>query len=348
MNNNFYLINNDQVSQSLDMLSVIENVEKAYILKSKKEAGLFPVITHEWIQGSKDMDIKSGYIDGDVNIYGLKALTYIEENQGKGLPALMGIMMIFDSKTGLLKGILDSRSITGYRTGAAGGIGSKYLARKDSETLMLVGAGNQAFFNLAANILIMENIKKVLVYHYADFNKASAFALDVKERLQSKIFFRYAGRSNLASKLNFSIEAVKSPEEAARQADIIVTATPSRSPLIKKEWLKKGVHINCVGADMEGKQEIESGIFAGARVFVDDIRQAVTLGETEIPVKKGIIREEDIIGEIGDVISGKKTGRTSNDDITLFDTTGISLQDLVTAEFLLETAQKNGLKKYEL
>ena len=343
----FYLISNEQVLRSLDMLSVIKQVEKAYVLKAKNQAGVFPVIAHEWIKGTKDMDIKAGYIDGDVNIYGLKALTYIEDNAQSGLPALMGTMMLFDSNTGFLKGILDSRGITGYRTGAAGGIGSKYLARKDSETLMIVGAGNQAFFNLAANLLTMENIKRVMIYDPTDPNKAETFANDVKERLKSEIFGHYKDDA-LLKRLDISYEAVTSPEEKVPYADIIVTVTPSRNPLIKKEWLKKGVHINCVGADLEGKEELDPNIFADARVFADDIKQAVLLGESEIPVKTGVIKEDQIIGEIGDIINGQTKGRITAEDITLFDITGLALQDLVTAEYLLEIAERDKLQQYKL
>lgn len=125
----------------------------------------------------------------------------------------------------------------------------------------------------------------------------------------------------------------------------IVTATPSRKPLIKKEWVKKGTHFTCIGVDMEGKQEIDENIFSMARVFVDDINQATNVGETEIPIKKGIIAKENIIiiGEIGEVILGKVPGWVSKDDITIFDSTGIAHQDLLTAHYLIKIAKEKGL-----
>ncbi|WP_257128885.1 hypothetical protein [Priestia megaterium] len=108
--------------------------------------------------------------------------------------------------------------------------------------------------------------------------------------------------------------------------------------MIKKEWVKPGTHISCVGADMEGKQEIDEHLFASTRVFVDDIGQAISVGETEIPYKKGIITEDQIKAEIGSVILNRENGRVSNEDITIFDSAGISLQDLITANYLLEKA----------
>lgn len=346
--NGFYLIGNECVLQSLDLLSVIEQIERAYVLKARGEGGVFPVITHEWVQGTKDMDIKAGYLDGSVNIYGLKALTYIEDNLKIGLPPLLGTMMIFDSTTGQLKGLIDSRGVTGYRTGAAGGIGSKYLARKDSETLLLVGAGNQAFFNLAANLLVMEHIKRVLVFDPANPNGAETFARTAPGRLRDEIFCKYQDQPGLLARLNISIEPVSSLEAATGQADIIVTVTPSRTPLIKREWVKAGTHFNCIGADMEGKEEVDPQIFGAARVVVDDLVQATTLGETEIPVKTGVIKKEDILCEIGSIVDGKVQGRVSPQDITLFDTTGLALQDLVTAEYLLQRAKQDNLPTYTL
>ncbi|WP_432663105.1 ornithine cyclodeaminase family protein [Wukongibacter baidiensis] len=347
----FYLISNDRVKESLDMLSVISQVEKAYLLKSQNEALLFPVITHDWVVGKKDMDIKSGCFGGEVNVFGLKALTYMEDNDAFNLPRLSGTMMIFNSLNGQLLGLLDSRSITGLRTGAAGAIGSKYLARKDSETLLIIGSGNQAFYNLAGNLLVMDNLKKVLIYDPLNKESAEAFASGVRERLIEEIFNKYSSSENyesLIKKTDVKYEAVEDLRSAAEVADIIVTVTPARSPLLQKDWIKKGVHINCVGADMEGKQEIDENIFSDAKIVVDDMHQATSIGETEVPIKKGVISPEDIHSEIGNIILGEQPARTSEDEITVFDTTGLALQDLIVAKHLLDLAEKDNLPKYKL
>ena len=338
-----YLIGDKAVQEMLEMPSVIAGVEEIYRLKSTNEAGVFPVITHEWIQGLKDMDIKSGYIGGDIHIYGLKALTYIESNDKKGLPRLNGTMMIFDSDNGQLKGIIDSRSVTGLRTGAAGSIGSKYLAREDSTTLLLVGTGNQAFFNLAGNLLTMDSIKRVLAYDPIAPEMAESFVKTAKVRLSDGILKK---NKELVEKI--SLEKVDSLEVACGQADIITTITPSLSPLVMKEWVRPGTHINCIGADMAEKQEIDGGLLSKAKVVVDDILQSTTLGELEVSIKKGDYQKEKIHGEIGSVISGDIEGRISDEEITVFDTTGLALQDLIVASILIDKADKLKMEKVDL
>ena len=140
-----------------------------------------------------------------------------------------------------------------------------------------------------------------------------------------------------------SFEAVEDITKATAESDIIITVTPSREPIIKKEWVKPGTHFSCIGSDMSGKEEIDPEIFAGAKVFVDDIKQCVEVGEIEIPIKKGILKEEDITGIIGDVITGKASGRDSDDQITVFDATGTALLDLLTGMLALKEADKAGL-----
>lgn len=344
----FYVLGSKQVKRLLTLKEVVHRVEQAYVLKATGQGGLFPVITHEWIPGSKDMDIKSGYFDGDVNIYGLKALTYIEDNAKVGLPCLMGTMMVFDSLTGQMKALLDATQITGYRTGAAGAIGSRYLARPDSRVLLLGGAGKQALFNLAANLITMPGLERVLVCDPVSGENSRRFAGAARQRLETEFF---ADDQQMLDRLatGLTVEAVDLSllGQAAGEADIITTVTPATTPFIKEAWLKPGVHLNCVGADMSGKEEVEAEIFARARVIVDDLDQAISIGETEIPYKKGLITRESIIGEMGQVICGQVAGRASDQDVTLFDTTGISLQDLVTADLIINKAEKEGLPTFE-
>ena len=211
----------------------------------------------------------------------------------------------------------------------------------------MVGAGHQAFFQIAAALNVLNNIKKVTVYDPIDFKFAVDFCNRVKLRLKNEILSKYKDDKiyfeKLAKKLDINFVATNDIEKSTSEADIIVTATPSRKPLIKKEWVTKGTHFTCIGSDMEGKQEIDENIFSIARVFVDDINQAANVGETEVPIKKGIITKESIVGEIGEVILGKVPGRVSKDDITIFDSTGIAHQDLLTANYLIKFAKEEGL-----
>ena len=141
----------------------------------------------------------------------------------------------------------------------------------------------------------------------------------------------------------YEIVAVGDGEKAAGKADVIITITPATTPIIKQVWVRPGTHISCVGADMEGKQEIESGLAASARLYVDDRAQSVSSGELEVPTKEGAISAADIVAELGEVIAGKAAGRTSDDEITVFDTSGIAVQDLASSKLAYERAVEAGL-----
>ncbi|WP_432663637.1 ornithine cyclodeaminase family protein [Wukongibacter baidiensis] len=340
------VFNQETIEEILDMKKVIETVEEVYTLKAEGQAELFPMVFHEFERGVADMDIKSGHLKG-ADIFGLKLVSWFGENPKKDLPALFGTTMLFDGKTGMPLAILDAEYITGMRTGAAGAIGAKYLARKDSENLLMVGAGHQAMFQIAATLIAMDNIKTVRIYDAMNYDNALALSKSIKEKIMDKFLSMYEEGSEvykeLSKKFDVKFEAVSDIEEAVGLSDVIISATPSRKPMIMKEWVKKGTHFSCVGADMEGKQEIDENIFSIARVYVDDIGQAVNVGETEIPIKKGAITKEDIIAEIGQVIIGKAEGRKSDDDITVYDSTGIALQDLLTSKLVLDIADEKGL-----
>ncbi|MGG1658484.1 ornithine cyclodeaminase family protein [Brevibacillus sp. NRS-1366] len=339
----FRVINQETTEEMLDMASVIEVVEQAYQMKSDQQATLFPLIFHEFVEGRSDMDIKSGHLPA-ANVFGLKLVSWFGDNAEKGLPQLVGTVMVLDSQTGVPLGILSGEHITCMRTGAAGGIGAKYLARPESESLLMVGTGHQAPFQIMATLMTMENIKRVYICHPKSAEKAQRFSEQIKDKLLTRFVSKYTGDEyeRYARRCDVEFIAMDNLEEAAGKADIIITATPSREPMIRREWVKTGTHITCIGADMEGKQEIDERLFAAGRVFVDDVGQAVRVGETEIPVKKGLITEGDIAAEIGNVILGRAAGRKTAEEITIFDSTGIAIQDLLTATHILKVADKSG------
>ncbi len=172
----------------------------------------------------------------------------------------------------------------------------------------------------------MDNIKEIMVYNAHSFDRAKAFAGEVKETLG----------------ISCRIEAAEDLEAVCRKADVILTATPCRDGIIKSDWIQPGTHLSCIGSDMEGKQELEETLLARARVFCDDLAQVVAVGECEKAVKQGILNPA-VITEIGDVLLGRAAGRQSAEDITIFDSTGIGLQDLMTASALIEEAQEKGI-----
>jgi len=210
------------------------------------------------------------------------------------------------------------------RTGSAAAVSAKWLARKDSKVLAIVGAGH-----MAAGVLATCN--EVFRWEEVRVWSRSQGTLDhfVKEQQPKYDGFNLIPTTNL--------------EKAVRGADVVVTVTPARGPIVKNEWISEGMHIAALGADKSGDQELEATILKRARIFVDDIRQCRTDGEINVPLSQGVLKEADIAGEIGEVIVGKKKGRNSDRDITLFDSTGIALQDSATIPLEYERALAAGV-----
>jgi alanine dehydrogenase len=217
---------------------------------------------------------------------------------------------------------MDGTYITGMRTGAAGAVASKYLAKKDSKTLGVLGAGRQAVFQIAATACVFK-LESILVYDVNDKNI---------EALSAEL-----------QKIGITIK--KATLEEVSKQDILTTTTPSREPVVKNEMVMPGTHINAIGADAEGKEELDPEILKRAKVFVDDWAQASHSGEINVPVAKGFITKESISASLGEVVAGIKTGRENNNEITVFDSTGLALQDLFTAEMVYQEALKRGLGK---
>jgi alanine dehydrogenase len=255
---------------------------------------------------------------------GVKCVNVHPDNPLKNnLPTVMGVIELFDPKSGFPLSVMDGTWITNMRTGAAAGVGTKYLARKDSSVLGIIGAGKQAFTQLMA-------LREVMDIEHA------------------KVYCRTcSSRENFAKMANerfgININAVATAEEAVKGADVVVTVTPANKPVLKTEWIEKGTHINAMGADAPGKQELESGILKKSKIFIDCWEQARHSGEINVPVDEGIITRDSITAKIGDVITGKAEGRVSDDDITIFDSTGLAVQDVVTAWKVYEKAVKIGV-----
>jgi ornithine cyclodeaminase/alanine dehydrogenase len=339
------VLNHEIIEEILDMKQVIEAIEKVYTLKAQEKAEVFPMVFHEFERGVADMDIKSGHLK-DADIFGLKLVSWYGENPKQDLPALIGTTVVFDSLTGKPVGILNAEHVTGMRTGAAAAIGAKVFARKESENLLMVGTGHISSFAIAATLIGMDNIKKVRIYDPMDVELAKNLVGRIHEKLEKNFLSKYEGTplyENIKAKFDVEFEVVEDIAKATGLSDIVLTATPSRKPMIMKEWVKPGTHFSCIGADMSGKQEIDEHIFAVGRVFVDDLDQAIHVGETEIPVQSGVISKDDIIGEIGDVMIGAEKGRTSDEEITVYDSTGIALQDLLTSKLVLDIAEEKGM-----
>ncbi len=328
------VLNRAEVRASLRMEDVLRAVEHAYCMKAAGETGVWPLVSHEFEELDAVMDIRSGFVAGDVGLHGLKMLNNFPHNAQQGLPVFNGMLMVFDSSNGLPLGIMDASYITSMRTGAAGALGLKALARADVKTLTLLGAGKQAAYQIAAALIARPGICEVYIADPINPENARAFAAAMPQRLAEEFAIATP---------NVRFMAAQDLATAVRKSDAIITITPSRAPLIRREWVKPGTHFSCIGADMEGKEEIDPWLFHDARIFADDRAQCARVGEMEIPLKKGVITPEDIAGELGEVLCGKIHGRTSEEQITIFDATGLALLDLVTARLAIDGAAQRGI-----
>ena len=248
---------------------------------------------------------------------GLKWVNVHPRNPSRGLPSVMAVLIYSDPETGYPLAIMDATEITAYRTGAAAAIASKYLARKNPRTMGVIGAGYQAYTQILA--------------HAELFGALSISASDISR----------AAVDRLAQSLpHFSIKNCSVQEAVA--SDVVCTLTPSRSPVVKREWIRPGTHSNAVGADAPGKQELEPSILKEAIVVIDDLEQASHCGEINVPIQKGMYSIDEIYGTLPEVVAGKKKGRTDSKAITVFDSTGIAVEDIAVAKLLFEKAQQTG------
>ncbi len=319
------VLNSEDLDKVLEMKDVIEAVETAYVQYSSGEAKLFPVISHEFEPGLREMDIKSGFLSR-TGLAGLKMVGYVADNPDKRrIPALSGLVMVMSIETGRPVGILDGMVITNLRTGAAGAIGAKYLARKDSTRVLVVGPGAQGRAQVHGLVKVLPGIGHVRV----------------AGRDPAKLAKYVDEMSSIYGNVAFMAVSMDDLEDSVSSSDIIVTCTPSHEPYIKKEWVRPGTHFNAIGADFSGKQEIEEDLLPGARLVADCRVQTLETGEMQTAFRKGIISASDV-AEIGNVISGEEPGRSSQDEVTIFDATGMALQDIVTANLALVKAMERG------
>ena len=233
----------------------------------------------------------------------------------------MATILLIDPKTGYNIAVLDGTLITDMRTGAAGALAAKYLSKKDARRVAFVGAGQQARTQLAA-LMVVRKIKEVMVYDLS------------AERAEQ--FCKWA-----KGKFNLKAQAAKTVHNATINCDIVVTTTPSRKPVVQPQDISPGTHINAIGADAPGKQELSSALVKKAKIVIDEWEQSSHSGEINVPVSKGIISKKNIYSELGKIAAGLKKGRTNNRDITMFDSTGLAAQDISTAFVVYQRLMKS-------
>lgn len=309
----------EEVEECLSIEEAIESVESAFTEFGRGNAQIPSKIYLFFEKHNGDYRSMPGYLEEE-DIAGCKLVNVHPDN--KDLPTVMALLVLVDPRSGFPFCIMDATTLTSYRTGAAGAVATKYLSREKSKEIGFVGAGVQAHTQFLA-------IKEV-----RDIKKAHVFDVSREAAEELSDFLQDEG-----------VEALVHDyiENLVPEVDILVTTTPVREPIIKKEWIKKGTHINAIGADAEGKQELEGSILKESKVVVDQFEPASHAGEINVPYQSGLIDKDDIYGELSEIVVGKKEGRVKKDEITIFDSTGLAVQDVATGHRVYQNAVEKGV-----
>ena len=277
-----------------------------------------------------DLRSMPAYIHGQgFHTAGIKSVTVHPGNIALGLPTVMAAIILVDPETGFPLAILDGTHLTALRTGAAGAVAAKYLSRKNSGVAGFVGCGVQARSQLMC-LLEVRPIRQIKIWEFRG------------DEARAREFRIWAERT-------YGLETIVSPalDEITAEVDILVTTTPSRNPLVTK--VSAGTHINAIGADAPGKQEIDPLLLTRAKVVIDDWTQASHSGEINVPFRKRKFRKGDVHAELGHIVAKKAKGRTSPGEITLFDATGLAIQDVACAHTAYEALKdKRGIERLAL
>ncbi|HSQ82510.1 MAG TPA: ornithine cyclodeaminase family protein [Casimicrobiaceae bacterium] len=308
------------VPQLVSTEDAIASVEQTFVAFDRGEAAPYPVVRETLGHRGAVFGVKSGF-DRSAGVLGLKAGGYWPENAAAGLTNHQSTVLLFDPDTGKPIALVGGNYLTGVRTGAASAIATRHLARRDARVLGLIGAGVQSAHQIRA-ALAVRPLATVVAWDPSAANLAEL------------------GRIVLS--LGVDYRAAGSAEEAVRAADILTTVTPATRPIVMKDWVRPGTHINAMGADTRGKQELAAELVAASRVIVDDTAQAITIGECQHAYAQGMLRT-DAMTTLGSIAGGRCPGRQSDSEITLFDGTGIALQDLAPAATAVRRARERGL-----
>ena len=293
-------------------------VEAVFGAMARGDAYNFPVIREAIGHADALYGFKSGF-DRAGLVLGLKSGGYWPGNMEKGLTNHQSTVFLFDADTGQVSAMVGGNFLTAIRTAAASSISIAHLARKDAKVLGMVGAGHQSAFQMRAAV------------RQRDFDRVVGwnFHPDMLPRL-----------AETAGELGLPFEAVDLDQLGA-QSDVIISITSSFDPILMRDQIKPGTHIACMGTDTKGKQEVDAALLAAATVFTDEVAQSISIGEAQHAIAQGLIKEADI-NQIGAVINGAHPGRASADEITLFDGTGVGLQDLAVSAKIVELAKARG------
>jgi ornithine cyclodeaminase/alanine dehydrogenase-like protein (mu-crystallin family) len=317
------IVNQSEVPQLLPMSECIEVMAEALKALARGSA-ILPLRPTLWLpEKTGALVVMPAYL-GDSDLLGLKVITYFAGNRGTALDTHQGGVMVFDAHDGRLLSLIDATEITTIRTAAVSGVATRLFARPDAGDLAILGSGTQARSHLEAMLLVLQ-VRRVRVWS-KHVENARLFARRESERHE------------------ITIEASSTAREAVEGADVICTTTSAKEPVLQGRWLSAGVHINAVGSSIPFTRELDTGAVARSRMFVDRRESALNeAGDFLIPKNEGAIDDSHILGEIGEVLLGQIPGRTSPEQITLFKSLGLAIEDLAAAHHILGKAREKGL-----
>jgi alanine dehydrogenase len=323
------ILSEKEVKKLLTVQEAMESVELAFKMKGLKRAQM-PCKQYLFFEKyNGDLRTMPSYLE-DSDVVAVKIVNSHSENRQKfNLPSVIATILLINPRNGAPLAIMGGTWITDLRTGVAGAIASKYLAKEEPKIIGFVGAGAQAKTQLLSHLNYYKNIETIKVWS--------------RSQESMNAFIEFVKKQNI-NKLNLS--SAGSIKEAVIGSDIIITTTPSTKPLISEDWIADGVHINCIGADAPGKQELDPKILIKSKIVLDDWEQGCHSGEINVPLTKGFIDESNIFGDICEIVAGLKSGRTTSNEITVFTSTGLAVQDAATANIAYQKALKDNLGEY--
>lgn len=312
-----------EVKKAINMSDAILVMEKAFIAFSRRET-IMPLRHRVAISGDNVTLIMPAYLQSSQEL-GMKVVSVFPTNVEKGLPIILGFIILIDSATGQLLALMDGTYLTALRTGAAGGVACRWLSRGNSKTIAIIGTGVQARTQLEAARAVRD-IKEAYIY---DLNQK-----------QAEGFLEWAGKTLT----EITVKITTTAEEGVEKADVVVTTTTSSKPVFDARALKVGTHINAIGTFKPQMQEIpEEAVLKADKVVVDSIEAAMEeTGDIIIPINKGNYTQERIYAEIGEIAARKKPGRENDKELTLFKTVGIAVQDVAVASLVYQRAKEKG------
>jgi ornithine cyclodeaminase len=310
------ILSRSEIEALVDLDSALHAVEAAYVAASDGRAMMPPVGYLAFPEQGGDCHIKYGYIAGDPTFV-VKVAAGFYGNPSIGLPTSNGVMLVFSAETGAMEAILlDEGFLTDLRTGLGGAIATRALCRPDARRVAIIGTGIQARWQIRCLRQAMQQTP----FSFTLWGRSQAKARETADSLASE---------------GIDVSVAADLERLCRDADIIITTTPSREPLIRDAWIRPGTHITAIGADAPGKQELDTALVGRAnRRIGDRLEQSLDHGEFSTAFKSGLITSPDCT-ELGAVLGGKARGRTRSDDITIADLTGIAVQDIAIASSIL-------------